>query len=188
MRVAHIHLSILTSSIRYGLIELVHRDLDASQAEALDDLLGLIQYLGHLLHLLGWELTQDVVDLSATREIVADAKAQAGVVLRAQHLGDILQPVVSGVASLRFQALGAKRQGQVVYHHQQVFYGDILFLQPVAHGVATQVHEGVGLQDDQLGVFRPNAGDGPVAFVAEAAIQVINQVVHHPETDVMACA
>ena len=67
------------------MVELVHRDLYAGQAEALDDLGRPVQQLRHLLELLLREMAQDIIDLPAFGIIVANAEAQARVVLCTQE-------------------------------------------------------------------------------------------------------
>ena len=56
MRVAHIHLSMRTSFMALSfVVVLVHRQLDAGQAETLDDLGSAFQLLGHQGLLFGGE-------------------------------------------------------------------------------------------------------------------------------------
>lgn len=170
------------------MVELVHRDLYAGQAEALDDLGRPVQQLRHLLELFFRKMAQDIIDLPAFGVIVANAEAQARVVLCTQELCDILKAVVTGIATLWLEAECPEGQGDIVDNDQQVLDGNILFLQPIADSVTAQVHECVWLEKNQLAVFYSSAGDGAITLLAERDALAFRQSVDDPETDIMACA
>lgn len=170
------------------MVELVHRDLYAGQAEALDDLGCPVQQLRHLLELLIGEMAQDVIDLPALGIIVANAEAKARVILCAQELRDVLEAIVAGVAALWLEAKRPERQGDIIDNDQQVLDGNILFLQPIADSVTAQVHECVWLEKNQLAVFYSSAGDGAITLLVERDALAFRQSVDDPETDIMACA
>lgn len=170
------------------MVELVHRDLYAGQAEALDDLGCPVQQLRHLLELFIGEMAQDVIDLPAFGVIVANAEAKARVILCAQELRDVLKAIVAGVAALWLEAKRPERQGDIIDNDQQVLDGNILFLQPIADSVTAQVHECVWLEKNQLAVFYSSAGDGAITLLVERDALAFRQSVDDPETDIMACA
>lgn len=88
---------------RSFLVELVHGDVDTCQAEAFHDFAGGLQTFGHGLPVFVREVSQYIVYLASAWKVVADAEAQAGIVLRAQRGGNVLQSVVAGIASFPFR-------------------------------------------------------------------------------------
>ena len=87
-------------------------------------------------------MTEDIIDLTSLWEIVAYAKAQPGVRLGAKHLRNVLEAVVSGITSARFDSYRSERQRNVVDKHKDVVDIDIFLILPVAHGVTAQIHIG----------------------------------------------
>ena len=60
------------------------------------------------------------------------------------------QSVVAAVAAVGLQTEGAYGQGDVVGDDEQPLLVDVLLVQPVAHCVAAEVHEGGGLEQKNL--------------------------------------
>ncbi len=69
---------------------------------------GNVQASGKRIFLLRGEMSEDLIDLTTARKVVAYAEAQSCVVLRAEHGGNVLQSVVSGVAAGGLEAYGAE--------------------------------------------------------------------------------
>ena len=149
IRTAHIHLSILASAISL-LVELVHSDVDTSQAETLDDLSGSFQPFIHGFHVLFGKVDQFIGHLMSFRVIIAVTETQAGLVLCTQDFGNMLQPVVSGIASLAFQTERAEGEGEVIDHNQYILQCDFFLLHPVSYGISAEVHVSGWLEQDQL--------------------------------------
>ena len=168
-------------------IILIHCDGDACQAEALGD----VARSGELLlddgFVLGAELTQHEVGLCATGKVVADAELQTGIALT-DELGDVLQTVVTAVAALASQTQGAHGKREVVDDDEEVLGGDVLLLQPVAHGIAAEVHEGGGLEQRDLCVLHTHVGHEAVALVFPHGACRTGKGVYHAKSDVVACA
>ncbi len=125
---------------------------------------------------------QHVVGLLAGVEILADADAQAGVVVAAGQLVDVFEAVVAGIAPLSPQAEPPEIEVKVVHYDEQVFLRDLLGLQPIAHGLPTEVHERIRLEHHHLlsPVLQPR-------HVAEAVgLPFGVQLFYDPEADVVA--
>ena len=92
------------------MVEMIHCKIQTRQAEIPDNFTGRLQPFGHQLILLFGKGTQHVVNLSATRKVIAYAETQARILLRAQRSGNVLQPVVSAITAFSFQAQSAESQ------------------------------------------------------------------------------
>ena len=88
----------------------------------------------------GEKRPEDVVYLCALWEVIPDTEAQTGIGLRAEELGDILQPIVTSVTSLALEAERPEGQSEVVNDDQHALNGDLLRAHPVADSFATEVH------------------------------------------------
>ena len=53
---------------------------------------------------------------------------------------------MTAVAAAFAQAHSAERQGQVIYHNQQILGGNVVFVDPIGHRLAAEVHIGGGFQ------------------------------------------
>lgn len=139
-----------------SVVVVVHGEVGAGKAEGLDGIGRVLEHLGHFRHFLGWEFAEHIVYLATSREAVAHAEAQTGVGLRAELGGDVLEAVVAGVRPLFADTYRAERKGKVVDHHKQLVEGQFLFVHPIAHGHAAEVHECGGLEQQQLAVLHLN--------------------------------
>ena len=61
----------------------------------------------------------------------------------------------------------SQRQGHIVGDDQQPFLVDILLVKPVAHGIAAEIHEGGGLQQEHLPPTYRRLGHETIAAVVE---------------------
>ena len=165
-------------------VELVHRDVDAGEDEAPDDFHGRVDGRPEHFQVLVGVMSQHPVYLSAARVVVADAHAQAGVVA-ADELLDVPQSVVAAVRSAPFQAEGARRQGHVVRDDEQAALVDVFLVEPVAHGVPREVHEGGGFQEDDLPPLDGSLGDESVAPVLKNNIGRFCESVQYHESCVV---
>ena len=66
--------------------------------------------------------------------------------MRAEHLSDVFESVVAGIATASLYPDGAEWEGYIVYKYENVVDIDSLLLFSVAHGVAAKVHIGRRLQ------------------------------------------
>ena len=167
-------------------VVLVHGDVEAGEAERLDDVDGRGQLGVDDGTVVGIEAAEHEVHLCAGREAVADAHAQTGVLLRTEHLLDVAQPVVSARTALALEAQGADGQGEVVDDDEQVLAGDVLLVQPVADGVAAEVHERGGLEQHELAVLDGRVGHVAVAAVLKNSIGRLGKGVQYVVTYVVA--
>ena len=135
--------------------------------------------------LLGGEGTQHEVDLRAAREVVAQSDAQARIVL-AYELLYVAQAVVRAGAAARLEAQGAQGQRQVVGDDEQAVLVDVLLVEPVAHGVAAQIHIGGGLEQEELASAHTALGHIAVAAVVENNIGRFCESVQYHIADVVA--
>jgi hypothetical protein len=167
-------------------VVVVHGELDAAQREGFDGFAGLGGALLEQRCLVVAELAEHEVCLMAARELVADAEAQAGVLVGAEALGDALQTVVAALASGGLHAQGAQGQGDVVADHQQPLEVYLLLLDPVAHGVAAEVHVGRGFEENEFVASQPHLSHGSVALVLKHGSGFCRQRVDHAESYVVA--
>ena len=164
-----------------------HSQVHALQTEAFHGLGGQLEPLVHHGELFGRKLAQHPVHLTAAREFVADAEAQAGVLLCAEHLTDAPQTVVPALAAGGLEAQVAEGQRQIVDGYEQVLQGNVALVHPVAHGVAAQVHVGGGLEQDEFIAPQGHLGDKAVALVLEGDACLGCQSVDDAKSDVVAC-
>ena len=152
------------------IIIVAHGKLDAAQRECFDSFAGHECLLVDDLFLFGAEAAEDEIHLCASREVVADAEAQPVVALSAERLGYVLQAVVPAVAASLPDAYRAEWQAEVIDHDQHVLYGYLLLQEPVADGVAGEVHIGRWLEQDQLCVLDAHVGHEAVPTVLKSSI------------------
>lgn len=167
------------------LVEMVHRELNARERETFNHFAGQFQSFVHGLEVFIGKLSQYEVNLSAAWEIVADAKAQTGVLLRAEHTADVLQSVVSGLTASRSHSQLPERQREVVDHHENIFQGNFLLVHPVAHRVSGEVHVGGGFEQRERLVFHFQRGDGAISLVLKYKIGRLSQGVQYSKSYVV---
>ena len=180
-------LSTLNPKLSSFFIKLIHRNGDTCEAEALDNLACCGELFLDDCLILGAELAEHKVGLCTTGKVVADTKLQAGIVLP-YELGDVLEAVVAAIATLGSESERAGRQREVIDHHEHILEGDILFLQPIAHGIAAEIHEGGGLEQRDLGILHTHVGYEAIALVFPCRISRFGQSIYHTESDVVARA
>ena len=167
------------------LVEMVHRELNARERETFNHFAGQFQSFVHGFEVLLSKLSQYEVNLSAAGEIVADAKAQTGILLRAEHTADMFQSVVSGFAAAWAHSQLPEGQREVVDHHEHVFHRDFLLVHPVAHRVAREIHVGGGLEKRERLVFHLQRGDGTISLVLKYKIGRLSQGVQYSKSYVV---
>ena len=136
--------------------------------------------------LLGSEASEDEIHLSAAGEVVADAETQAGVLLRAEDGGDVAQTVVAALATAGLHAQRAEGQGEVVGNDEELRGGDFLLVQPVAHGIAAEVHIRGGLEEEELLVLHADGRDEAVAAVLPRGAGIGSQLIDDAKAYVVA--
>ena len=98
------------------------------------------------------------------------------------------QSIVSARAARRLHANCPERQTQIVHDNQQILQLDFFLLQPVAHGIAAEVHKCGGLQQHQFGILHPCVRHEPVTPVVKSSIGRLSEGVQYSESDVVAGA
>lgn len=181
---------IATCRLSGGLFPVIvaHGKLHAAEGVCLDGFAGNGNLFVHNLFVFWRELAQHEVHLSSTGEVVADAKLEAVVGLRAKHLCYVLQPVVTSVGSSLPHAYGAHGQREVIYYDEHTFYGYLFLLQPIADGVAREIHVGGGLEQDEFLVFHFHVCHETVSLVLKNDIGRLGEGVQYSESNVVAGA
>src|SRR5688572_6479445 len=100
---------------------------------------------------LGRRLLQHVVGAFRAGGRLADAQAQAPVVVRAQALRDVPQAVVPGDAAALLDARDAGCEVELVVHHQDLFGLELEEACEHLHRLAAQVHERLRQQEPGAG-------------------------------------
>ena len=165
---------------------MVHGKLNAAQRETLYHLGGHVQPFGQGSLVLGRQVAEHIVDLSAAGEVVADAEAQTCVLLGAEHLCDMAQSVVARLAAAGFHAERAEGKSEVINDHEESFQLYLLFVHPVAHGVATEVHIGGRLEEEERLVLHAHFADEAIALVLKGYIGCGGHCVQHAKANVVA--
>ena len=124
--------------------------------------------------------------LHAPGELIADAHPQPAVAVGAEHLLDMSQPVVSGIASRGFQAERTEGQRQVVDYDEQPLQVDVLLVHPVSHGIAAEVHIGRGFEQKHLPPLDARLGNKSVALVFKNNIGRFCESVQYHKSSVVA--
>src|SRR5690349_13277197 len=117
----------------------------------------------------------------------ADAQAPESVALRRD---DVAQAVVTAVTTRVLQAHCAARQIDLVVRHQHLRGRDLVEIQHARDGAAAAVHERHGLQQPDLVTADAHPGELALvlALVAEGPAMTARELVHEPETRVVARA
>ena len=123
---------------------------------------------------------------SSSGEVVADTAAQTCVLLRAEHLCDVAQTVVACLAAAGLHAQTAEGEGEVVNHHEEAFEFYLLLVHPVAHSVATEVHIGGRLEQEEGLVLHAQFADETIAFVLKGHIGRGGHCVQHAKANIVA--
>ena len=122
------------------IVVMVHGEYQSRETESLDGLTGHRHPLIHGLQLLVCETAKYKIDLCALLEIVAYTESQPRVLLGAKQLRDVLQTIVAAIAAIAFETQFTEGQSKVIDHHQQPFQFHVLFVEPVPHCQAAEVH------------------------------------------------
>ena len=93
---------------------------------------------------------------------------------------------MSAVGALFADTDGTEGQVEIVHQNKHVLNRDFLLLEPVAYGVAAEVHVCRGLEEYHLGGFNATFGYETIAFVLPAGIDGCSKGIDHHKTDVMA--
>src|SRR6185295_6406816 len=132
---------------------------------------------------LGRGLLQNVVGDRVLVAGMADADAQAPVVVRAEALRDVLQPVVAGDAAALLDARHAGREVELVVHHQHLFGLDLEEAGEHLHRAAAAVHEALRHQQERRVVAADQRLELPVLAQHDAVGR--SEALHQPEAGVV---
>ena len=128
-------------------IELGHCFLNADKTPRTHASNDLFCDFGDIRLLLRRKTPEHEIDLLSLSEIVAHTDTEARPLAGLEEFFDIAQSVVAAVAAVAAQADRTERKVDVVADDEQVIQGDLQFLEPVADGVAAEVHVGRGLEE-----------------------------------------
>ena len=167
------------------MVKLVHGDVDAGQYKAPDDFHRGIDGGLKNLHVGLVIAAEHPVYLSAARIVVANAHAQTGIVLPDELL-DVSQSVVPPVAATALEAELAQGQGHIVRNHEQAPLINVFLVEPIAHGVAAEVHERGGLEQDDFAALQAGFGHEAVSPVLKNDIGRLGKSVQYHESGVVA--
>ena len=87
-------------------------------------------------------------------EGVTDAKSEARIFVAIQYQIDVFQAVVSAVAAFGLDADRTECQIQIIGNNQHIFFGYFFFFHPILHRFATQIHVGIGLEQQIGSAFK----------------------------------
>ena len=166
-------------------VVLVHRVVDALQDKAFDDVYRHVDGRLQHLHVVVGVMAEHPVDLSATWIVVADAHAQACEVL-ADQLHDMSQTIMPSIASIGFQSEIAQGQRHVIADDEQPALVDFLFVEPIAHSVAAEVHEGSRLQQEYLSAFQGRLSHKAVTAILKTNIGRFSKSVQYHKSCIVA--
>ena len=96
------------------------------------------------------------------------------------------QAVMAAITASRLQTEVAQGQGHLVAHHQQTALVDVLVVQPVAHGIATEIHIGRRLQQKHLAPFQRGLSHEAIASVCKRNIGRLRKSVQYHESCIVA--
>ena len=150
-------------------IKLIHRDVYSGEDEALDDLHTQVDGGLESLQLFIGITAENPVNLHATGKVIADAHAQTGIVLTNELL-DMSKAVVTAVRTIGLQAELSQGQRHIVADDEQPRLVDVLLVQPIAHGIAAEVHERGGLQKEHFPSLDRRLGHKAIAPVVKMNI------------------
>ena len=164
----------------------IHGAVDTLQAERRDDFGGEFEAVGQQFLLLVGPFAEHEVALCSASEVVAYTEANSGVVLRAEYGLYVAQAVVPAVATLLADTDSTERKVEVVHQDEHVLHGDFLLLQPIAHGVAAEVHIGAWLEQDHLRILHAALRHKAIALVRPLYVLGFGKGIEHHEADVVA--
>ena len=164
---------------------MIHCDVYSGEDETLDNLHTTVDGgLEGLEFFLG-VTTEHPVDLHATREVVADTHTQTGIVLTDELL-DMSKAVMTAVGATGLQAELSQRQRHIVADNEQPLLVDVLLVQPITHGIAAEVHERGGLQQEHFPSLDRRLGHKAVAPVVKMNIGCLSKSIQYHKPCVVA--
>src|SRR5262249_37893487 len=116
----------------------------------------------------GAEAAEHVIDGAGLAGRI-DADPQPGVLLGAQVVADVAQPLLSAVAAPGPHPQLAERQVDVVADDEQVRYRHLVEVQHLADAAAAEVHERLRLHEEELFAVLDQLGDLPLEARLEPA-------------------
>lgn len=166
-------------------VVLVHRVVDALQYKALDDVDRHVDGRLQHLHVVVGVMAEHPVDLSATWIVVADAHSQAREVL-ADQLHDMSQTIMPSIASIGFQPEITQGQCHIITDDEQPTLVDFLLIEPIAHSIAAEVHEGSRLQQEYLSAFQGRLSHKAVTAILKTNIGRFSKSVQYHKSCIVA--
>lgn len=167
-------------------IEIAHGKGHATEGVCLDGFAGYRYAVLHLLLIFRTESAKYKVNLPTAWEIVAYSKLQAVVGLCAEHLCNVVKPIVPAVRTALPHADGANGQAEVIDDNEQFFQSYLFLLHPISHGVSAEVHVSGWLQENELLVFHSHVGNETISFVLERNIGRLSEGVQYSESYIVA--
>src|SRR5579871_3045008 len=99
---------------------------------------------------------------------------------------DVPQPVMAAMSAAGSKAQLAQRQVDIVADHQQIGEDRLVEVNDLANALTAQVHEGLGLDEENLLAILVELGDpGLKAILKTAHSRATGQAVHHHEADIV---
>ena len=87
--------------------------------------------------------------------------------------GDVSQTFLAAVGAPRPQPQLAQRQAQIITNHQQVLQGQLVEPHRLADRPAAQVHERIGLQEQDSAKVDLDLGELPLEFAARTSTPIL---------------
>ena len=166
-------------------IQLGHCFLNADKTPRTHASNDLFCNFGDIRLLLRRKTPEHEIDLLSLGKIVAHADAEARPLAGLEELFDIAQSVVAAVAAVAAQADRTERKVDVVADDEQVVQGDLQFLEPVADGVAAEVHVGRGLEEMEFPALVMDDGLVAVSSGFENDIGCLGPGIQYHKADVV---
>ena len=166
-------------------VKLIHSNIDAGEDETLDDLDTQVDGGLESLEFLLGITAEHPVDLHTTREVVADAHTQTSIVLTDELL-DMSEAVMTAVGAIGLQAELSQGQRHIVADDEQARLVDVLLVQPIAHGIAAEVHERGGLEQEHFPSLDRRLGHKAVAPVVKMNIGCLSKSIQYHKPCVVA--
>src|SRR5688572_28444152 len=165
-------------------MQLLHRRLHVAGQHLGQHLQRAVDGLVDRRLVLGHRLLQHVVGALRARRRLADADAQAPVVVRCEPLRDVLEAVVPGDAAALLEPRDAGLEVELVVHHQDFLRLDAEEAGQHLHRLPAQVHEGLRQQEPgAAGILADQRLELRVLAQREAAR--LRKALHQPEAGVV---
>ena len=132
------------------------------------------------------EFCQHVIYLRSMLKFITYAYTKASIFLTYKLL-DVSKSIMPTIGTIASQAHLAQRQSEVIDDYKEVLCRNILFLKPIANGIAREIHVCGRLEEDDFSTLYACFCHKAVAFVFKGYLLRLSEGIDNHPTYIMSC-